>query len=83
MVFNGTSVLISNSMFENVGARQEALLVASNSTLVVYNSIFSGNTGTTSGSGHDLEHVPIAARAGRQPCCIVTCKGQHSCRTAA
>ena len=50
MVINGSSVLLSDSMFDNVSAKQQALLVAVNSTLVVHNTIFSGNSGTSSGA---------------------------------
>ena len=50
MVINGSSVLLSDSMFDSISARQQALLVAVNSSLVIHNTIFSGNTGTTSGA---------------------------------
>ena len=50
VVINDTSLAVTASSFDNVGAKQSALLVLQNATLVMSDTVFSNNIGTNAGA---------------------------------
>ena len=50
MFINDSSLEVTASSFDNVGAKQSALLVLQNSTLVMSDTIFSNNVGSIAGA---------------------------------
>ena len=50
LVINNSAVVVSGGMFEGISAKQQALLVVSNSTLVLNDTIFSNNVGSIAGA---------------------------------